>query len=58
MSDPTWPYGDPGLVRNEAPHANHDGWMTVVVPHDVNTVFVEWAPEHTPDYHVGSRFRR
>ncbi|MCA9618071.1 MAG: hypothetical protein KC731_03560 [Myxococcales bacterium] len=37
-----------GVVRNDVRNANHDGWMTVAVPHDVNSVFVEWAPEDTP----------
>lgn len=37
-----------GVVRNAALEANHEGWMSVVVPHDVDSVFVEWAPAHLP----------
>jgi hypothetical protein len=40
-----------GVVINKQRNANHDGWMTVVAPHDVNSVFVEWAPVHTPREH-------
>ncbi|MEZ4299446.1 MAG: hypothetical protein R3B70_31130 [Polyangiaceae bacterium] len=36
------------LVNLDEPNADGEGWITVEVEHDVQTVWVEWAPADTP----------
>lgn len=40
-----------GLIVNDDLRANHEGWMSVFLQHDVETAFVEWAPTDTPIGH-------
>lgn len=36
------------LLNEDDPNADGDGWITVVVPREPVTLFVEWAPASTP----------